>query len=200
MVKALQDVSLEINDKEFLLITGPSGSGKSTLMHIAGLLDVPDSGDMWINGKKVPEDDASRAQLRSEFLGFVFQNFALMPSLNVLDNITLPAVFKGANLEEEAKEIAESLGISHRLHHYTNEISGGERQRVAIARALINNPDIIFADEPTGNLDTKTGAKVMELLKSLTEDKGKTLVVVSHNPEHEAYADRVIRMRDGKLL
>lgn len=199
MVKALQGVSLKIREKQLLLIRGPSGSGKSTLMHIAGLLDLPSRGEIKIMGKRAPRNDAQRAKLRSDFMGFVFQQFALMPSLTVLDNILLPTVFSRTNRDGRAAELAESLGIEERLKHFPNQISGGEKQRVALARALVNDPRLIFADEPTGNLDSKTGEQVMKLLRRLA-DGGKAVVVVSHNPEHDKFADTVIRMRDGKIL
>lgn len=199
MVKALQGVSLKIKDKSLFLIRGPSGSGKSTLMHIAGLLDIPNKGKIKIMGKSAPKDDTQRARLRSEFMGFVFQHFALMTSLTVLDNIILPTVFRKSNQEARAMEIAEKLGITNRLKHFPSQISGGEKQRVALARSLINDPRIIFADEPTGNLDTKTGGQVMDLLRELA-DEGKAVVIVSHNPEHDKFADKVVKMRDGEIL
>ncbi len=199
MARALDGVSLKIRSKELLLVMGPSGSGKSTLLHIAGVLDVPSSGKVLLMGKRVPHDERKRAKLRSEFIGFVFQDFGLISSLSARDNILLPTLFNGQDAGERLDEIAEQLGISRRLHHYPKQLSGGEKQRVAIARALINDPRLIFADEPTGNLDSKTGDKVMQLLRELA-DSGKSIVVVTHNQEHERFADRVVRLRDGRIL
>jgi putative ABC transport system ATP-binding protein len=199
MVKALCDVTMDIRDGELLLIVGPSGSGKSTLMHIAGVLDSPTRGKVLLGGKKVPEDDAARARLRSEYIGFVFQDFGLIKTLNARDNILLPAVFGGSGTPEKVQELADMLGITERLDHFPGQLSGGERQRVAIARSLVNDPEIVFADEPTGNLDSKSGEKVMEFLRSLA-DSGKSIVVVSHNPEHEAYADRIVHLKDGRII
>lgn len=199
MVKALQGVTMEVRDSELLLVTGHSGSGKSTLMHIAGVLDVPTRGKVYLRGEEVPTDEAERARLRSELIGFVFQDFGLITSLNARDNILLPTVFGGSGTEARAEELARELGIGNRLDHRPNQLSGGERQRVAIARALINDPEMVFADEPTGDLDSKTGARVMGLLRGLA-DGGKTVVVVSHNPEHEKYADRIVRLKDGKII
>ena len=199
MVKALQGVSLKIKEKELLLIRGPSGSGKSTLMHIAGLLDLPDKGKIKIMGKPAPKNDQGRAKLRSEFMGFVFQNFALMSSLNVLDNICLPAVFRRVSLEERARELAETLNITNRLTHYPNQISGGERQRVAVARALFNSPDVIFCDEPTGNLDSATGKLITDLITKLNEEKGITFVLVTHDRSFVEMGSRTAHMVDGQI-
>jgi len=197
-VNALRGVDLDINEGEFLFIIGPSGSGKSTLLHIAGLLDAPTRGHVEINGKLVPRDEDLRAKLRLKFMGFVFQDFGLMSSLNAFENIVLPSAFSGKPRRERARRIAEELGIGNRLTHYIGQLSGGEKQRVAIARALINDPKLIMADEPTGNLDSRTGLKVMEILRGLAK-QGKTVVVVSHNPEHIKFADRVVHLRDGKI-
>lgn len=199
MIMALDGVSLKIKEKEFLLIMGPSGSGKSTLLHIMGILDTPTKGKVHLMGKRVSVNESKRAQLRSEFIGFVFQDFGLIPSINAYDNIALPTLFGGKAGEKRTMELAEMLGISERLKHYPNQLSGGEKQRVAIARSLINDPKIIFADEPTGNLDSKTGESVMKLLRGLV-DGGKSVVLVSHNPEHEKYADRIVKMKDGKII
>lgn len=197
-VTALCNVDLKVNEGELLFIMGPSGSGKSTLLHIAGLLDAPTRGHVMLNGKKAPKDEDARAKLRLQFLGFVFQDYGLMSSLNALENITLPSAIAGKSNRKRAVEIARTLGIEDRLHHYIGELSGGEKQRVAIARALMNDPKLIMADEPTGNLDSKTGFKVMQTLRDLTAE-GKTVMVVSHNPEHIKYADRVVELRDGKI-
>lgn len=199
MVKALDNVSLKIKSKDLLILMGPSGSGKSTLLHLAGILDTPTKGTVHLMGKQVPRDEKKRAKLRSEFIGFIFQDFGLITSLNARDNILLPTIFSGMPAEKRLEEIAEKLDITKRLHHYPKQLSGGEKQRVAIARSLINDPKLIFADEPTGNLDSKTGDNVMKLLRGLA-DSGKSVVVVTHNSEHEKYADRIVKMRDGKLL
>lgn len=199
MVTALEKVDIKIKEKELLILMGPSGSGKSTLLHIAGILDTPTKGKVYLMGKQVPRDENKRAKLRSEFIGFIFQDFGLITSLNARDNILLPTLFSGISAEKRLDEIAEKLGITNRLHHYPKQLSGGEKQRVAIARSLINDPKLIFADEPTGNLDSKTGDTVMKLLRGLA-DSGKSVIVVTHNSEHEKYADRIVKMRDGKLL
>jgi len=197
-VRALQGVSLEINRGELLVIMGPSGSGKSTLLHIIGLLDVPTKGSVLVRGKRVPVDENARADLRSKFFGFIFQDFGLIPHLTALENMLLPSIFAGVGDSRRAEEIAEKLGIAKRLNHFPAQLSGGEKQRVAIARALMNDPDVILADEPTGNLDSKTGEVVMNILRELA-DGGKGVVVVTHNPEHERFADRIVRIRDGKI-
>jgi putative ABC transport system ATP-binding protein len=197
-VQALCDVDLKVHPGEFLIIMGPSGSGKSTLLHMVGLLDVPTRGQVKIEGKLVPKDENERAHLRLKFMGYVFQDFGLMSSLNVLENITLPSALAGRPQRKKAIEIARALGIDHRLHHYITQISGGEKQRVAIARALINDPKLVLADEPTGNLDSKTGEKVMQTLKDLTKE-GRTVVAVTHDPSHLTFADRVVFLKDGKV-
>jgi len=199
MTNALSKVSLEIREKELLLIRGPSGSGKSTLLNMAGLLDLPSSGKVLINGKPVPTDESERARLRSEVMGFIFQDFGLISSLNTIDNVLLPTIFSGMDYEERAHKLVKILGIEPKIKHYPNQLSGGEKQRVAIARSLVNDPKILFADEPTGNLDSKTGKKVMTMLKGFAKG-GKSVVVVSHNPEHEIYADRVVKVKDGEII
>ena len=197
-VRALCNIDLEVREGEFLIIMGPSGSGKSTLLHMVGLLDVPTRGEVFLNSRPVPKDEDQRAHLRLKFMGYVFQDFGLMSSLKVLGNIMLPSAIAGKPRQKRAVEIAESLGISHRLDHYITEISGGEKQRVAIARALINDPRLVLADEPTGNLDSKTGEKVIEILQGLT-DEGKTVVAVTHDPAHLRFADRVVFLKDGAV-
>lgn len=199
MVRALRGVSLEVNKGELLIIMGPSGSGKSTLLHIIGLLDIPTKGKVIFNGKEAPRDGDKRAELRSKFLGFVFQDFALIPYLTAFENIVLPAIFSGERKEEKVYEISKKLGIEKRLNHFPSQLSGGEKQRVAIARALINDPKVILADEPTGNLDSKTGERIMKILRKLA-DEGRAVVVVTHNPEHEKFADKVLHLRDGKIV
>ncbi|MBR9680185.1 MAG: ABC transporter ATP-binding protein [Candidatus Altiarchaeota archaeon] len=197
-VKALCDIDLAIKDSELLMIMGPSGSGKSTLLHMIGLLDIPTKGKIRIMGKPVSDLDDKRAALRSKFIGFVFQEFGLSPYLTAEENILLPAVFSGEIDKTSIDSIAESLGIHKRLKHLPSQLSGGEKQRVAIARALINDPKLIVADEPTGNLDSKTGEQVMNVLRGLA-DKGKAVVVVTHNSEHEVFADRIVKLRDGAI-
>ena len=202
-VYAMDKVDLAIAHGEFTSILGPSGSGKSTLLHILGLLDEPTSGKMYLDGTevhKLTEDE--RAFLRGEKIGFIFQMFNLIPSLTVLENVTLPALIYEES-EEEAKEKAaktlEGIGMAERLNYYPNQLSGGQRQRAAIARALINNPDIILADEPTGNLDTKSGHDVINLFHSLHE-KGKTVIIVTHDKGIAEHTHRTIRIVDGKIV
>jgi putative ABC transport system ATP-binding protein len=199
MVKALCEFSLQIKKGELILVMGPSGSGKSTFLHLAGLLDAPTSGKVMINGKDVPDNENRRAKLRSQTMGFIFQDFGLIPSLTALDNILLPTVFAGKDFAQRAYKISETLGLTKRLSHYPKQLSGGEKQRVAIARSLVNDPQIIFADEPTGNLDSKTGDQVMKLLRSLA-DLGKAVIVVSHNPDYKVYADKIVLLKDGKMI
>jgi macrolide transport system ATP-binding/permease protein len=200
-VKALQDVSLSVCAGEFVAIMGPSGSGKSTLMHVLGLLDRPDSGEYYLGKRKINQlSDEELAAVRNRLVGFVFQQFHLLPRMTALENATLPLVYAGKqHLKEVAKEKIVEVGLAERIHHRPNELSGGQQQRVAIARSLVNDPLIIFADEPTGNLDSKSKAEIMAILKELNR-KGKTIVVVTHENEVAAYATRVIRMFDGKVV
>lgn len=200
---ALKGVNVDIYPGEFVAIMGPSGSGKSTLMHILGLLDTPTKGHVYVHGTDVStlgEDE--RAILRRKTLGFVFQQYNLSPSLTAIENVELPMLFAGVPAEERrrrAKKLLEMVDLGNRLHHYPNQLSGGQQQRVAIARALANDPEIILADEPTGNLDTERGKKVMEIFRQLNE-RGKTIVLVTHDPETAKYAERIILIRDGKIL
>ena len=209
-VKVLKGVSLSVERGEFVAIMGPSGSGKSTLMYILGCLDKPTSGEYYLDGKdvlKMSDDELSR--LRSRYIGFVFQAFYLVPYLSVLDNVMLPVeyldsdyrkeLFSGTSPEERAKEILERLGLSERIHFKPDQLSGGQKQRVAIARALMNSPEIILADEPTGQLDTESGKAVMELLSELNRE-GRTVIVVTHDPAVASYAKRVIRIKDGQVV
>lgn len=198
-IYALRNVSLDVRKGELLMVMGPSGSGKSTLLHIIGLLDLPTRGEVYVKGRKAPVDEDARAVLRSRFLGFVFQDFGLIPYLTALENILLPTIFAGVSDEAKVREIARKLGIENRLRHFPAQLSGGEKQRVAIGRALVNDPEVILADEPTGNLDSKTGENVMRILKALAEE-GRAVVVVTHNLEHEKFADRVIYLRDGEII
>ncbi len=194
---ALRGVNLSVRENEFLVIMGPSGSGKSTLLHILGLLDVPSKGKLYIFGKEAPKEEKIRAELRSKHIGFVFQDFGLINVLSALENVALPTIFAGKPNYERARELLEMLGLGDKLKNLPTQLSGGQKQRVAIARALVNDPELILADEPTGNLDSKTGKQVMELLRKLVDDFGKTVVVVTHDPEFLNYADRVARIKDG---
>lgn len=201
---ALDDVTVEIHQGEFVAIMGPSGSGKSTLMNIIGLLDRPTKGAYILNGQAVSLNmsDNQQAKLRSEVIGFIFQNFNLLPNLDVMANVVLPSNYLKGNVKKtksRATELLQKVGLEHRLHHKIPKLSGGERQRVAIARAVMNNPKVILADEPTGNLDSKSGEEVMKLLISLNK-QGTTLVVVTHSDDLAALANRIIRIKDGKVV
>lgn len=202
-VEALRGVSLEIVENEYLSIMGPSGSGKSTLMHILGCLDTPTKGEYFFEDKKVSDyTDAELAKIRNLSIGFVFQSFNLLNRLSALDNVCLPLIYAGVKKKdriERAKEILSRVGLAERMHHRPNELSGGECQRVAIARALINHPKIIFADEPTGNLDTKTSKEIMELFDRLHYE-GNTIVLVTHDPNIAHHAKRVIKIIDGRIV
>lgn len=198
-VFALKEVDLTIKKNQFIMILGPSGSGKSTLMNLLGCLDVPSSGAIYLGEKDISQmsqDDL--ASIRAKKIGFVFQKFNLIPTLSALQNVSLPSVFQGKTLTEKAEMLLSFVGLQHRLNHRPTQLSGGEQQRVAIARSLINDPEIILADEPTGNLDTKTGNIVMNLLKKL-HSQGKTIILVTHNPVLEKYAQRIIKIKDGKV-
>jgi putative ABC transport system ATP-binding protein len=200
---ALRDVSLTVAAGEFVAIIGPSGSGKSTLMNILGLLDTPTDGDYFIDGDSVKKkNDRQLAIMRRHKIGFVFQTFNLLARLTVLQNIILPMVYgkiPGRQRKPRALELLERVGLSDRANFRTNQISGGQTQRAAIARALANNPSLILADEPTGNLDTKSSDAVISLMRKLN-DEGTTLIIVTHNPEIAAQADRIIELRDGQII
>jgi putative ABC transport system ATP-binding protein len=201
-IYALRDVSLDVKRGEFVAVMGPSGSGKSTLMHLLGLLDVPEKGEVLVEGKSTKNlNDDDLTHLRRDKLGFVFQTFELIPTLSARENILLPAEVAGQRSEGEKRceKIAAQLGISDRLHHRPNQLSGGQRQRVAIARSLINNPVVILADEPTGNLDTHTGTEVLELLKRGVKENNWTVIMVTHDPKAALYADRIVFLQDGQL-
>ena len=200
-VKALTNVSLKISSGEFLAIMGPSGSGKSTLMHILGLLDRPDSGEYYLGQKKLNDLSADElAALRNRLVGFVFQQFHLLPRMTALENAELPLVYAGKrHLREKAVEKIGEVGLADRMNHRPNELSGGQQQRVAIARSLVNDPLVIFADEPTGNLDSKSQQEIITLLKNLNE-KGKTIIMVTHEPDMAVHAKRVIRIFDGEII
>ena len=198
---ALDNVSLEVNKGEFLSIMGPSGCGKSTLLNIIGLLDTPTSGAVEVVGTKMDGmKDRELAVFRNRKLGFVFQSFHLINSLNVLDNVELPLLYRKVSAKEcrhLAEEVLKKVGLSHRMRHMPTQLSGGQCQRVAIARAIIGSPEIILADEPTGNLDSKMGAEVMELLHQLNEEDGRTIVMVTHNEEQARQTSRTVRFFDG---
>ena len=200
-VRALDGVSLSVYKNEYVAIMGPSGSGKSTLMNILGCLDSPDSGRYVLNGVDVSEmDDGELADARNREIGFVFQSFNLLPRYNALENVALPMVYAGVpagERREKAAQALRSVGLEDRMDHRPNELSGGQRQRVALARALINNPSIILADEPTGNLDTHTSVEIMRLFDEIYRN-GNTVIVVTHEEDIAAYAHRVIRLRDGR--
>lgn len=201
-VRALDGVSVSIYRNEYVAIMGPSGSGKSTLMNILGCLDTPTSGEYVLNGTDVSKmDDGSLAEVRNKEIGFVFQSFNLLPKYSSLENVALPMIYAGvpsSKREARAKEALMNVGLGDRMEHKPNELSGGQRQRVAIARALINNPSIILADEPTGNLDTKTSVDIMNLFGQIHKS-GNTVILVTHEEDIARYAHRVIRLRDGKI-
>lgn len=198
---ALKSATFTIEKGEFVTIMGPSGSGKSTLMHILGLLDRATSGEYMFEGRDVSSlSDNELAVLRNEKVGFVFQAFNLLPRTTILKNVSLPLTYarNKTDSEKKAKKILEKVGLSHRLEYLTNQISGGEKQRVAIARALVNRPSVVFADEPTGNLDSKSGVQVMQILQKLN-DEGNTIIVVTHETEIAEYGHRIINIVDGKI-
>lgn len=202
-VQALRGLDLTIKPGEFVAIMGPSGSGKSTLMHLLGCLDLPSNGIVQLDGKDVTKlDEDTLAQIRGKKIGFVFQTFNLIPTLTAQENVDLPLFFQGVPRKERsarAVELLQKVGLGGRVHHKPSQLSGGERQRVAIARALANDPEIILADEPTGNLDSESGEAILKLLAQLNCE-GKTIILVTHNPEAAAYAHRIVRIKDGKLL
>lgn len=200
--QVLKDISFDIKEGEFVSIMGPSGSGKSTLMHILGLLERQSQGSYFFAGRDISKlSDEELAHLRNKEIGFVFQAFNLLARTSVLDNVKLPLIYSDNKLkmDERATKVLHSVGLEHRLNYYTNQISGGEKQRVAIARALVNNPAVIFADEPTGNLDSKSGVQVMEILQKLNAE-GKTIILVTHETYTAEHAQRIIRVLDGKIV
>ncbi|PIV01593.1 macrolide ABC transporter ATP-binding protein [Candidatus Shapirobacteria bacterium CG03_land_8_20_14_0_80_39_12] len=202
-VTALDNVSLKIENGDFISIVGPSGSGKSTLMHILGLLDKPTSGVVKLDGEEVSfKNDVKLASLRNKKIGFVFQSFNLLPRTTALANVELPLIYGGVSAKERherSKEVLESVGLGQRTHHFPNQMSGGEKQKVAIARALINNPSIVLADEPTGNLDSKSGEEIMSIFKDLHK-KGNTIVLVTHDLDIAGMTKKIIRVKDGKIV
>jgi len=199
-VRALNGINLTIQKNEYVALMGPSGSGKSTLMNIIGCLDTPTSGEYFLNGPNVAQlSDSELAAIRNKEIGFVFQTFNLLPRLTALQNVALPLVYAGipeAERLKKAKEVLEQVGLGDRIKHRPNELSGGQRQRVAVARALVNHPSIILADEPTGNLDSKTSEEIMQLL-DIIHQAGNTIVLVTHEEDIALHAKRVVRMRDG---
>lgn len=201
--KALNDVSLEIKEGEFIAIIGPSGSGKSTLMHILGLLDRPTTGTYHLDGKDVSRlSEESLAELRNRKIGFVFQSFNLLQRISALGNVALPLIYsgtEGAERDKKASKILEKVGLKDKLQSYPNQLSGGQQQRVAIARALVTNPGIILADEPTGNLDSKSGQEIMEIFSKLHKE-GKTVVVITHEPGIAKHAERIVKVSDGRII
>jgi putative ABC transport system ATP-binding protein len=201
-VEALRGVNIEIKNNDYTSIMGPSGSGKSTLVHILSCLDTPTSGEYYLEDKLISTyTDIELAKVRNEFFGFVFQSFSLLPRLTALDNVALPLLYSGVSRQQRvqrAKDILAKTGLSDRIHHRPNEMSGGECQRVAIARALINNPKVIFADEPTGNLDSRTGAEIMELFDQLVEE-GNTVVMVTHDANVATHARKIVKLKDGVI-
>jgi len=202
--QALENVNLEIGKGEFLSVMGPSGCGKSTLLNIMGLIDTPTSGKLIINDYLIKEmKDKELATFRNKMLGFIFQSFHLIQSLNVIDNVEMPLTYRRISASERhrlAKEALEKVGMSHRLHHRPGELSGGQCQRVAIARAIVGNPEIILADEPTGNLDSKMGHEVMDILHRLNKEEGRTVVMVTHNEEQAKRTSRIVRFFDGRQI
>ncbi len=202
--QALENVNIHIDKGEFVSVMGPSGCGKSTLLNIVGLLDTPTSGTVTIAGTNVEGmNDSNLAAFRNQKLGFVFQSFHLIDSLNVIDNVMLPLLYRKSSASEReklAKQVLERVGLSHRMRHRPSQLSGGQCQRVAIARAIVGNPEIILADEPTGNLDSKMGAEVMDLLHTLNREDGRTIMMVTHNEEQAHQTDRIIRFFDGRQV
>ena len=202
VVKALRSVTLDISKNEYVAIMGPSGSGKSTLMNILGCLDTPSKGQYILNGTDVSKmEDDMLAEIRNKEIGFVFQTFNLLPRYTALENVMLPLIYAGiqrAEREEMAIKALEEVGLTDRMHHKPNELSGGQRQRVAIARALVNTPSIILADEPTGNLDSKTSYDIMDLLDKI-HDKGNTVILVTHEEDIARHAHRIIKLMDGEV-
>jgi putative ABC transport system ATP-binding protein len=203
VVKAVDGITLKIKEKEFIAIMGPSGSGKSTAMHMVGSLDIPTSGKIFLDGVDISLLTESRlAQIRGKKVGFIFQSFNLIPNLTAKENVMIPMTFQNQSTEEslaKAEELLELVDLGDRMEHYTNELSGGQQQRVAIARALANDPEVILADEPTGNLDTKTGEMVIDFLKKLNQ-QGKTIIMVTHDSDlAKKHADKIYWLKDGKI-
>jgi putative ABC transport system ATP-binding protein len=201
-VHALKNVDLKINKKDSIAVMGPSGSGKSTLLNIIGCLDRPTHGKIFANGKDVSKlNENEIAKIRRKTIGFVFQFFNLIPNFTALKNVELPMIFsKFPNREKRAKELLKAVGLGHRINHYPSQLSGGETQRVAIARAMANKPDIILADEPTGNLDSKSGKEILQIMKKLNRERNVTLVMVTHDRNIASYAKNKIYLKDGEII
>ena len=202
VVQAVKGINLKIKKGDFIVIIGPSGSGKSTVMNLVGALDLATEGDIFLDGQNIEHlEESELAQIRGKKIGFVFQTFNLIPTLTALENIALPMIFQDIDKDERikrAEKILEDVKLSHRKKHFPNKLSGGERQRVAIGRALANDPEVILADEPTGNLDTKTGAEIMKLFKGLNK-KGTTIILVTHDISLLNHAQKVLKIKDGKV-
>ena len=202
VVKVLKGIDLKVNKNEYVALMGPSGSGKSTLMNLLGCLDTPTSGQYWLNKKDVSRlSDNELAEIRNKEIGFVFQTFNLLPRSTALENVTLPLIYAGYNSKdrkERAENVLEQVGLADRMDHRPNQLSGGQRQRVAVARALVNHPSIILADEPTGNLDTKTSVEIMNLFGEIQQN-GNTVILVTHEEDIARHAKRIIRLRDGEV-
>jgi len=201
---ALQNTSFSVEDGEFVAVMGPSGSGKSTLLHILGFLDEQTSGKYLFEGKSFSDHSEEEiAHIRNAEMGFIFQSFNLLPRINVLENTKLPLIYSNvpeSKWDNMAREAIESVGLTHRIDHEPSQLSGGEKQRAAIARALINKPKIIFADEPTGNLDSKSGKMIMEIIEKLNEDEGHTIILITHETYTAEHAQRIIRLHDGEII
>ena len=201
-INALDGINLEINKGEFVAIIGPSGSGKSTMMNMIGALDLPTEGEIYLNGKNIVNlHESELSQIRGKKIGFVFQQFNLIPTLTALENVMLPMIFQGIEKnerEKKAEELLRKVGLEDRKYHLSSELSGGQKQRVAIARAMANNPEIIIADEPTGNLDSKSGKEVIDMFIQLNQNR-KTIIIVTHNLDVAKYAKKILKMKDGKI-
>jgi len=201
---AVKNATFSIEKGEFLAIMGPSGSGKSTLLHMLGLLDLPTSGEYFFDGKNIKDyTEKEIAMIRNKKMGFIFQSFNLLGKLNVLENVKMPLLYSDVKESEwniRAQKAIEDVGLKHRLNYETSRLSGGEKQRVAIARALVNNPDVIFADEPTGNLDSKSGRQIMEIIEKLNEEDGHTIVLITHETYTAEHAKRIISIKDGEII
>ena len=204
IVKALDGIDVSIEKNDFVAIMGPSGSGKSTMMNMVGALDLATKGDILLDGENIELFDESHlAEIRGRKIGFIFQQFNLIPTLTAKENVMLPMLFQGYDLEERettAEKLLEMVGLSDRLEHYPNQLSGGQQQRVSIARSLANNPEVILADEPTGNLDSQSGINVMETLKKLHKEEKKTIIMITHDPELTKYAERIAYLKDGQVI
>jgi putative ABC transport system ATP-binding protein len=202
-VPALRGLNLQVKKGEFLSIMGPSGSGKSTAMNMVGVLDIPTRGHIYLEGQDISElSESDLAQIRGRKIGFIFQQFNLIPTLSALENVALPMIFQNTDRQtriERARKLLEMVELGERIDHRPNEMSGGQQQRVAIARSLSNNPEVILADEPTGNLDSKTGGTVMDFLKKLRKEEGKTIIMVTHDPNVAKHADRMEYLHDGEI-